>query len=390
MGSELVRYIPEAVVLDEVQKMIADSLDVRAIELEEDGLFDQISKKFLSFFSGTQRGNNSSFSGTQQRNNRFFSSTQKGSNIAGIYLHGNVGRGKTMLMQAFFQRLRVKKEMVHYQNFMQGVHKKMHNLQECSADRVVEDLASDIAGRTRVLCIDEFEVRDITDAMLIMRIFTFLITKGVFIMVTTNTVPDDLYKDGLQRELFFPFIKMVKERFDVFFLDSHKDYRFDKISSIVERVFAPIDATVRKKLDLVKQDLTDGMQPVPRLLEVFGRKVEFRKTHRDCLFVSFAEIIDHDFGYSDYVNICQQFSIIVLEGVPEIAEEENNRITRFINFIDNAYFYKVLLFISLEKKIEEIYKKGRKIDEYQRTISRLVEMNSSSYLHAAEDEYRSK
>lgn len=347
----IIKFIPGSILLDSIQKTIADQFDIRGIELQDQGLFDQLKKKFFNE-----------------------------DDISGIYLHGGVGRGKTMLMKAFFESLSIDKEIVHYQSFMEEIHKSLHKLQGKSDEMVMENLSSQIAGRAKVLCIDEFEIKDITDAMLIMRIFKFLIDKGVFITLTTNTLPDDLYKDGLQRELFLPFIDMVKAKFEILFLDSPKDYRFEKISNFEQRIFFPLNEDTARKISDIKQDLADGSPATSRAIEIFGREVRFDNVHRDCLFVSFAELIDHNFGYSDYVNICKEFSVIVLEDVPVIAEAETDKITRFINFIDNAYFYKVMLFITLEKPIEEIYINGQKSKEFRRTISRLTEMNSGEYL----------
>lgn len=358
----IIKFIPESVILDDRQTIIANQLDISAIEIQEEGLFKQFKKKFLA-------DNN---------------------NIAGIYLHGGVGRGKTMLMKAFFESLNISKEIVHYQSFMEEMHKNLHQLQGKSDEMVVEKLANLISERAKILCIDEFEIKDITDAMLIMRIFNFLIDRGVFIVLTTNTLPDNLYKNGLQRELFLPFIEMVKNNFSILFLDSEKDYRFEKISNFEQRVFFPLDRDTEDKITKIKQELAEEGSATSKTIEIFGREVTFDNVYRDCLFTTFLDLIDHNFGYSDYVNICKEFQVIVLEKVPVIDEAETDKITRFINFIDNAYFYQVMLFITLEKPIEEIYIRGQKSEEFKRTISRLTEMNSSEYLHIGDNEYGSK
>lgn len=356
----IIKFIPESVILDDRQKVIADQLEVRAIELQEQSLFDQLKKKFFA-----------------------------DNDTTGIYLHGGVGRGKTMLMNAFYELITLPKEIVHYQSFMEEIHKSLHQLQGKSDEMVMENLADLIYKRAKILCIDEFEIKDITDAMLIMRIFNFLIEREVFIVLTTNTVPDNLYKDGLQRELFLPFIDMVKKGFEVMLLDNNKDYRFEKICNFEQRIFFPLNADTKKKITEIKSDLAAGSPVIPRTIDIFGRDVKFDKVHKDCLFTSFTELIDHNFGYSDYINICKEFNVIVLEDVPIIGELETDKIIRFINFIDNAYFYKVMLFITLEKSIEEIYIRGHKQVEFQRTISRLTEMNSTDYLHDPDNEYGS-
>jgi cell division protein ZapE len=343
--------IPENIKLDEIQLSVADVLERSVESINHRTYF----KKLSNFLKS--------------------SSKQK----KGIYLHGGVGRGKTMLMRAFFARLDIPKEIIHYQNFMQEVHIKLHRLQSRYTDKVIEELASDITARTKVLCLDEFEIKDITDAMIIMRLFNYLVGKGVFIVLTTNTMPKDLYKDGIHRDSFLPFINMVEKDFMILHLDSDIDYRFYNISEVTKRVFYPINKEAIAEIDEIKMNLSRGFEVKSETIEVFGRKILFQNTCKRVLFTNFSELFEQEYGYADYVNICQHFQAIVLEEVCEIKEDESNLITRFINFIDNAYFYKVLLFITSDKAPEYIYTKGKKTDEFQRTISRLNEMNNVGY-----------
>lgn len=295
----------------------------------------------------------------------------------GVYLYGNVGRGKTMLMEMFFEMILVEKEIIHFQNFMQELHQKIHKFQSNNAaDKVVQNLADEIARRVKILCIDEFEIKDITDAMLVMRLFSFLSQSGVFIFLTTNIMPDNLYKDGLQRESFLPFIKNIKNNFMVLDLDSEKDYRLEKVAGTKNKILFPINAENKIILNDIKDSLCSSQGLYPGNFEVFGRRVVFSKTHQNILFTNFEELFMQDFGYSDYVNLCQRFKIIVLEGVRQISEDETDIITRVINFVDNAYFYKILLFSLLETKPSLIYTSGKRLTEFQRTVSRLNEMNS--------------
>lgn len=296
----------------------------------------------------------------------------------GIYLYGDVGRGKTMLMQMFFAMISVKKKFIHFQNFMQELHQKAHKFQANNReDRIVQKLADEIASQAIVLCIDEFEIKDITDAMLIMRLFSFLSQNGVFIFLTTNAAPEDLYKDGLQRELFLPFIENIKKDFMVLNLDSKKDYRLEKIATAKNKIFFPINDENNTAFDRVKDSLCSRGELYPGKFEVFGREVIFANTHQNILFTNFNELFMQDFGYADYVKLCQRFGIIVLDGVRRISEDETNIIIRVINFIDNAYFYKVVLFALLETEPSLIYTSGKRLAEFQRAVSRLNEMNSS-------------
>jgi cell division protein ZapE len=297
--------------------------------------------------------------------------------IKGVYLYGNVGRGKTMLMNMFFEMVLVRKEIIHFQKFMQELHQKIHKFQlNDRSDQVVKKLADEISTRVKVLCIDEFEIKDITDAMLVMRLFSFLSSNGVFIFLTTNIIPDNLYKDGLQRELFLPFIENVKKNFLVLDLDSEKDYRLEKVADTKDRILFPINKENKIALDKIKNNLCSKQELHSGNFEVFGRQVVFPQTHQNILFTNFDELFMQDFGYADYVNLCQRFEIIVLEGVRQISENETDIATRFINFIDNVYFYKVLLFSLLEVEPSLIYSSGKRIAEFQRTVSRLTQMNS--------------
>lgn len=299
-------------------------------------------------------------------------------NSLGIYMHGGVGRGKTLLMHQFYDALNVRKEFVHFQKFMQDLHIKLHHNE-------IEDLAADIASRVRVLCLDEFEIKDITDAMMIMRLFRDLAKRGVFIFLTTNIEPDNLYLDGLQRESFLPFIAMVKRDFRVMQLDAEKDYRYDALASIRERILYPLNSKTKARINKIKSDLCDPQELSKASIKVFARETIFQKAHQNILFTDFEELFERNLSYADYVEICKHFEIIVLESVRVILEGETDIITRFINFIDNVYFYRKLLFIELETNPEQIYTKGKKSAEFMRAISRLNEMNSDNYLNAKEN-----
>jgi cell division protein ZapE len=347
------QYLPEGIKLDAIQISVLGIMDRYALDLEQKSIF--------SLF-------------------------KKSTNKKGIYLHGGVGRGKTMIMKAFYERLNVRKQLVHYQNFMHKTHQELHKLQLDYGNNIIPKLAKQYASAASVILIDEFEIKDITDAMMVGRLFSELLKQGVFVLITSNTVPENLYKDGLQRESLLPFIDLIKKEFEILLLDNNHDYRLDKLASLEKRIFYPLNQEIKRQFETVIKDVTGNTLLEPSFAQVFGRKIEFAKTHKAILITSFAELCMRELGSVDYVNICQRFNIIVLEDVPIIPSDNSDVAIRFINFIDNAYFYKVILFASLEEVPEKIYTDGKRSEEFKRTISRLHEMNSSTYMEVSYDE----
>lgn len=287
---------------------------------------------------------------------------------AGIYLYGRVGSGKTMLMQNFYASLMAKKRLLHFSDFMQSNYQKLHLIQKNKAALPINSLAKIIKDECDVLCLDEFEIKDIADAMIIAEIFQQLINYGVFIFVTTNTKPDDLYKDGLQRNLFMLFITVIKNKFRVINLDGSHDYRLDHISN--QRFFKlPNQADMLRAI--ISQLTNNHLSAVN--LTVFGRILSFESVNNKILVTDFAELINRDLGYNDFIVICQYFKIIIFKDLESISDDDNNKIRRFINFIDNVYFNKVELFLGLKVDLDKIYM-GDKMPEFKRTLSRLNEL----------------
>ncbi|MCC8372297.1 MAG: tRNA (adenosine(37)-N6)-threonylcarbamoyltransferase complex ATPase subunit type 1 TsaE [Rickettsia endosymbiont of Pseudomimeciton antennatum] len=362
---------------------------------------------------------------------RFFNSSLLAKQ--GIYLYGNVGNGKTALMQHFFQILQIKKLMIHYQNFMQSVHQDIYQLQNKSKSKnnIIKSIATNYAKQAEVICIDEFEIKDITDAMIIGPLLLELIKCKVFIFITSNIKPEDLYKDGLQRNSFLPIIKEIYQRFEVMHLDSDHDYRLDKIrplrkpayaeefegdasprtaaySNVREdsstaslsklpaevefpkryimqmtsrRIIHPINEHNKLEIRQLISKLNNNNRLVPKDIAVFGRKISFKMAGEKILVTDFEELFVRELGYVDYVHICQKFSVIIVENIRIISSDNTDLAVRFINFVDNAYFYKVVLFMTLQDEPVKIYQNGLRGDEFKRTISRLHEMNSDSYVN---------
>ncbi|XVN42124.1 MAG: cell division protein ZapE [Candidatus Rickettsia vulgarisii] len=303
----------------------------------------------------------------------------------GIYLYGNVGNGKTTLMKYFFQASSVEKKLIiHYQNFMQTVHKDLHKFQNTieSRNNLIKKIATNYAKQFSVICIDEFEIKDITDAMIIGPLILELIQNKIFIFITSNTKPSDLYKDGLQRNSFVPIIKEIEQQFEIIYLNSNHDYRLDKIMQKHDkRIIYPIDEESNAEIKNLISDLTENDKLKPVNIEVFGRIIDFKTANKKVLVTDFAELFKRQLGYINYTNICQKFPIIVVKNIYIINYDNTDLAVRFINFVDNAYFYKVKLFMALEVEPAKIYQDGHCNDEFKRTISRLYEMNSDSYVN---------
>ncbi|WP_341764704.1 cell division protein ZapE [Candidatus Tisiphia endosymbiont of Beris chalybata] len=311
--------------------------------------------------------------------------TDKTSVKKGVYLYGNVGNGKTVLMQYFYQLLSSKRLITHYQQFMQLIHADIHQLQNHrdSKNNVIKKIAYAYATKYKVICLDEFEIKDITDAMIIGPLIFELIKHKIFIFITSNTKPDSLYQDGLQRESFLPIIEKIFQIFDVLHLDSRHDYRKDKIIKLSQsRILYPMNDNNKLIMQKLILALNQEGRLAPRAVEVFGRLIHFKTANQHILATTFEELFLRQFSSIDYVNICQKFSIIVVENVHIIEPGNTDLAVRFINFVDNAYFYKVILFMCLETEPTKIYQNGHRSQEFQRTISRLYEMNSDAYANS--------
>ncbi len=301
---------------------------------------------------------------------------------AGIYIYGGVGRDKSLISRFFFRSAPGHKLFIHYQDFMRTLHKALHQQESKHKANAIEVLAKEYAKKASLICLDELEIKDITDAMIIGRLFAELRKRKVYILITTNIAPQDLYKDGLQRELFLPFIDMIIKDFDIFAFKNGNDYRLKQISSS-KRVLYPLGQDTKEQIDNIILHLVDTDHYNPTTLHVFGREVTFPKTYKKVLISSFNELCQNNLSYNDYIEICQHFSTIIIENVPILHAENTDEAIRFINLIDNIYFNHNLLFITMAAPPEELYLNGKRSLEFKRTISRLHEMESDNYFNNA-------
>lgn len=317
----------------------------------------------------------------------FNRSEKKQPPIRGLYLFGDVGRGKTMLMDLFFETSPVhRKRRAHFHEFMADVHERVHEFRrriakgEFSDPDPIKPTAQSIFDESWLLCFDEFHVTDIADAMILGRLFTHLFALGTVVVATSNVDPDDLYKNGLNRALFVPFIHLLKQQMDVRRLDARTDFRMEKLAG-VRMWHVPADSTADAALDAAFARLTGNAVPAHVELAVKGHKLDVPRAARGVARLSFAELCEQPLGASDYLRLAHEFHTLVLDRVPVLIEEKRNPTKRFITLIDTLYDNAVKLVASAGAEPSTLYQgDGREAFEFARTVSRLTEMGSESYL----------
>jgi cell division protein ZapE len=297
----------------------------------------------------------------------------------GLYIYGSVGRGKSMLMDAFFTSVAMeKKHRVHFYAFMADVHARIHARREEKGDPI-PPVAQSIAAETTLLCFDEFHVVDIADAMILGRLFAALFAEGVVVVATSNRAPGALYEGGLQRERFLPFIDLLKERLDVIELDGPRDYRLARFKGR-QVYFTPPDAKAQQALAQAFADLTDDAQPARGTLTVLGHEVDVPRASKSVAWFRFDELCSRALGPSDYLALIARYHTFILEAIPRLDAEHRNEAKRFNIFIDALYDAHGNLVCSAEASPQELYTEGDGAFEFQRTVSRLMEMQSPEYL----------
>ena len=293
--------------------------------------------------------------------------------LRGLYIYGEVGRGKTFLMDLFYASITgLPKHRIHFHAFMQDVHAKRATLK---SDDVIADIADDLASRAKLLCLDEMQISDIADAMIIGRLFEALDARGVCIVTTSNLPPDGLYKEGLNRQLFIPFIEWMNEHLDVIHMEDGIDYRLGRMSS---RQTYLVGDNISEMND-IWDELTDHSAGESITIEVLGRKLVVPKATRGCARFSFAELCENPLGAPDYLALARNFRTIFIDHIPIIKASNRNEAKRFILMIDTFYDSKTKLVISAAAQPEKLYPAGQHAKEFARTVSRLKEMQSASW-----------
>ena len=297
----------------------------------------------------------------------------------GIYIHGAVGRGKSMLMDLFFETAPVgRKRRVHFHAFMAEVHDRAHRMRKRSGDPIPK-LATQVAEEATLLCFDEFQVDNIADAMILGRLFEALLARGVTVVATSNTAPANLYHNGLQRERFLPFIDMLQERLQVLELAGGDDHRLARLRG--RKVYhEPLDAAADAELDRAFLDLTDLDRGTPDTVSVRGREISVPEAARGVARFRFDDLCRKPLGAGDYLALAERFHTFVISGVPAMRPEERNEARRFINLIDALYEARCNLVMSAATGPQGLYPRGLGADIFRRTTSRLIEMQAEDYI----------
>lgn len=308
--------------------------------------------------------------------------------IKGLYIHGSVGRGKTMLMDMFFAMAPCqKKRRAHFFEFMTDVHNriaaqrlKSKNGETKQADPI-PPVAADLYAEAELLCFDEFTVTDIADAMILSRLFSELFSLGCVLIATSNVEPDNLYRDGLNRGLFLPFIDLLKKYVDVVTLDSPTDYRMEKLNS--QPVYlTPLDQRADMAMDASWMGALHGRKALPTEIPMKGRSIHVPLAVDRMARFSFADLCDAPLGPADFLAIAERFDTIFLDHVPKLGPDKRNQTKRFIILIDTLYDHNIRLYVSAAAMPEDLLEERRGTEgfEFDRTASRLFEMRSAEYL----------
>jgi cell division protein ZapE len=295
----------------------------------------------------------------------------------GLYLWGGVGRGKSMLMDLFVDTLTVPARRTHFHAFMQEIHTEMHRLRKAGVEDPIKPISKEISDNYKVLAFDEMQITDITDAMIVGRLFEQLFNAGTVVVTTSNRLPDDLYKDGLNRQLFLPFIALIKERLEVRELVSDKDHRQDRLSG-AKVYFTPADAEARAQIDVLWDELTHGIEE-PLTLHVKGREITFPRYRNAMARASFFDLCGQMLGPADYLELAEKVRVLVLENIPRLTRHNFNEAKRFVTLIDALYEARVRLIASAAAEPEMLYVEGAGSFEFERTASRLREMQSADW-----------
>jgi cell division protein ZapE len=307
---------------------------------------------------------------------------EAGDHPNGLYLVGDVGRGKSMLMDLFYEAADVpRKRRIHFHEFMQETHKRFYQLKrdDQGIDDPIPPLADMIAAEAALLCFDEFQVHDIVDAMILGRLFEALFARLVVVVATSNTTPDDLYKGKPGRDAFLPFIALLKKNLDVLVLDSARDYRRERVHGL-KAWSVPADSKADAAMEHFFEILTEGVAAHSSSLMVSGRKLLVPLTAKGVARFDFSALCGVALGPGDYLALATHYHTVLIDGIPRLSPDNFDEARRFVTLIDALYEHRVKLYASAAAYPDDLYKSGEGAAIFERTASRLEEMQSEEYL----------
>ncbi|MEO1693903.1 MAG: cell division protein ZapE, partial [Pseudomonadota bacterium] len=311
---------------------------------------------------------------------RLFGARSAPEAATGLYVWGGVGRGKTMLMDLFFEACAIEaKQRVHFHAFMSDVHDRIGRARKEHPGDPIPIVARDIAADADLLCFDELHVTDIADAMILGRLFRGLFAEGITVIATSNLPPQGLYRDGLNRDLFKPFIALIEEHMAVHHFGEGVDYRLQKLAGR-QLYFDTSDPNASAEMDAVWDDFTDGAAAEPATVTSLGRTIAVPAAVDGVARFRFADLCARPLGARDYLAIAKRFHTVFLDHVPQLGPEKRNEARRFINLVDTLYDTRTCLVVSAAAQPDDIYVAGDGVDLFARTASRLIDMRSQDYL----------
>jgi cell division protein ZapE len=351
-------------------------------QLEPDPEQERVAARLDELFQALRTQPRTAPAGLRGLSRLFARATKEAERPRGIYIVGQVGRGKSMLMDLFFAVAPVKcKRRIHFHRFMQDVHARLHAMKRAHPDLAdpIPPLARSITAEANLLCFDEFQVNDIADALILGRLFDALFANGVVVVATSNTKPEDLFQNRPGRDAFKPFIAIIKREMDTLFLDSPRDYRRGGIRGI-STWHVPANARADARLDQAFRRLSGGAEPEPVTLTVMGRSFVVKQAAGPVARFDFYDLCGQALGAGDYLALATRFSALILDGVPRLGPDNFDVARRFIVLVDTLYEQKVKLIASAADQPDRIYMRGEGAAAFERTASRLEEMQSQAYL----------
>ncbi len=297
----------------------------------------------------------------------------------GLYIWGDVGRGKSMLMDLFFEAAPTSsKRRIHFNAFMTEVHARIHEYRTVAAADPIPPVAHAMTAGIMLLCFDEFQVTDVADAMILGRLFERLFARGIVIVTTSNTAPENLYEGGLNRQLFMPFVGLLKQKLDIVELNGETDYRLS-LRGGLDLYIAPTGPLAHVRMENAWAKLAHGASGSPRALKVFGRDLIVRRAADGVAWFGFDDLCAQPLGAADYLAVARAFHTVLIDGIPRMGPERRDEARRFTLLIDTLYDEGVKLICSAAAPPAGLYPDGDGVEAFRRTVSRLLEMQSAAY-----------